>query len=88
MEKLFEALGGGCLIIERAGDLSRESVEKLSRLMEQETGGLLVILEDTLAYLKESQEEIDPLTEKTYEYFKKCIGHEREEDEEDELKWL
>lgn len=46
MEKLFEALGGGCLIIERAGDLSRESVEKLSRLMEQETGGLLVILED------------------------------------------
>ena len=49
---------------------------------------MLVILEDTLAYLKESQEEIDPLTEKTYEYFKKCIGHEREEDEEDELKWL
>lgn len=49
---------------------------------------MLVILEDTLAYLKESKEEIDPLTATTYEYFKKCIGHEHEDEEEDELKWL
>lgn len=44
--KLFETLEGGCLIIERAGDLSRETVEKLSGLMEKDTRGLLVIMED------------------------------------------
>ena len=44
--KLFETLEGGCLIIERAGDLSRETVEKLSGLMEKDTKGLLVIMED------------------------------------------
>ncbi len=44
--RLFEAVEGGYLIIERAGDLSRESVEKLSWLMDQDTKGLLVILED------------------------------------------
>ncbi len=49
MNPLFEAVDGGCLIIERAGDLSRESVEKLSALMEQDTKGMMVILEDDKA---------------------------------------
>lgn len=44
--QLFATLEGGCLIIERAGDLSRESVKSLSALMEGETKGLLVVLED------------------------------------------
>lgn len=44
--KLFEAVEGGYLIIEKAGDLSRESVEKLSWLMDQDHKGLMVILED------------------------------------------
>ena len=44
--KLFDAVEGGFLIIEKAGDLSRESVEKLSWLMDQDHKGLMVILED------------------------------------------
>lgn len=44
--KMFAALEGGYMIIEHAGDLSRESVEKLSRLMDQDNKGLMVILED------------------------------------------
>ncbi len=31
---------------------------------------LLKVLEDTLEYLRETDEEIDPMTEKTYEYYK------------------
>ena len=46
VSKLFEAVEGGYLIIERAGDLSRESVEKLSWLMDQDNKGLMVSLED------------------------------------------
>lgn len=46
IEKLFAAVGGGYLIVERAGDLSKESVEIMTQLMQKETGGLLVILED------------------------------------------
>ena len=49
VSKLMEAVGGGYLIIERAGDLSRESVDRLSGLMEQDTNGLMVILEDDKA---------------------------------------
>lgn len=32
---------------------------------------MLLILQDTLSYLEQSSKEIDPLTAKTYEYFKK-----------------
>lgn len=45
---------GGALIIERAGGMNAVTVEKLLMAMENETGGLLVILED-------SKEEIDRL---------------------------
>lgn len=43
---VVEKLGGGALIIERAGGLNDDTVEKLSKAMEGMTGGLLVILED------------------------------------------
>ena len=36
-----------CMIIEKAGDLSRETALKLSLLLEQDTSGVLVIIEDT-----------------------------------------
>lgn len=45
-EEVVKKLGGGALIIERAGSLNKETVEKLSKVMEGPTGGLLVILED------------------------------------------
>lgn len=45
--QLFKKVSGGCLIIEKAGEISRETAVKLSLLMESETSGLLVILEDT-----------------------------------------
>ena len=44
--EVVKKLGGGALIIERAGGLNDDTVEKLSEAMEGITGGLLVILED------------------------------------------
>lgn len=44
---LLRKVAGGCLIIEKAGDLSRETALKLSLLLEQDTSGVLVIIEDT-----------------------------------------
>lgn len=45
--QLLKRVAGGCLIIERAGEISRETAIKLSLLMENETSGLMVVLEDT-----------------------------------------
>lgn len=56
-EEVVKKLGGGALIIERAGALNDATVEKLSAAMEGPTGGLLVILEDDLG-------EINSLLEK------------------------
>lgn len=44
---LLKKVAGGCLIIEKAGDLSCETALKLSLLLEQDTSGVLVIIEDT-----------------------------------------
>ena len=44
---LLKKVAGGCLIIEKAGDLSRETALKLSLLLEQDKSGVLVIIEDT-----------------------------------------
>ena len=46
---LVKAVEGGYLMIERAGGMSRDSVDKLSHLMEQDTKGMMVILEDERA---------------------------------------
>ena len=44
---MLKKIAGGYLIIEKAGDLSQETVTKLSLLMEQNTKGLTIIMEDT-----------------------------------------
>lgn len=60
-EDVVSKLGGGALIIERAGSLKDDIVEKLSVVMESATSGLLVILED-------DSEEIAKLMEKHPEF--------------------
>ncbi len=44
---VFTKVAGGCLIIEGAGELNKESAIKLGLLLEGDTQGTLVILEDT-----------------------------------------
>mgnify|MGYP003300853253 CR=1 FL=1 len=68
-EEVINKLGGGALIIERASGLSDETIEKLSEVMEGNTGGLLVILED-------DSKEISKLLEKNRSFaekFNRCI---------------
>ncbi|MBR0430598.1 MAG: hypothetical protein IJK17_11045 [Lachnospiraceae bacterium] len=45
--ELFQKIQGGCLMIENAGKLERETVLNLSLIMDSDTSGILVILEDT-----------------------------------------
>lgn len=45
--ELLRKVAGGCLIIEQAGDLSRETAVKLSLLLENDHSGVMVIIEDT-----------------------------------------
>ena len=45
--ELMKKVRGGCLIIEKAGEITRETAEKMSLQMSQDTAGMLVILEDT-----------------------------------------
>ena len=52
VRQLLKKVAGGCLIIERAGELDRTTTVTLSLLMEQEKSGTLVILEDTAAGIK------------------------------------
>lgn len=47
LSQLLKKVAGGYLIIEKAGDISQQTATKLSLLMEQNTDGLLVIMEDT-----------------------------------------
>ncbi len=47
LPQLMKAVAGGYLIIEKAGQISKETATRLSLLMEQDTKGLLVIMEDT-----------------------------------------
>lgn len=44
---LLEKVSGGCLIIERVGDISKETAQKLAALLERDTSGVFVIIEDT-----------------------------------------
>ncbi len=44
---LLEKITGGYLIVEKAGNLSEETVIRMAEVMESETGGLVVVLEDT-----------------------------------------
>lgn len=52
IEKLLGRVADGCLIIEQAGDMNRQTVSVLSHLMSQDQSGLFVILEDTSKGIK------------------------------------
>nr|MCR4611290.1 hypothetical protein [Lachnospiraceae bacterium] len=45
--KLFSKIQGGCLIIEKAGEINRETAIRLSLMMDNDTSGILIILEDS-----------------------------------------
>ncbi len=47
LPQLIKTVAGGYLIIEKAGQISKETATRLSLLMEQNTEGLLVIMEDS-----------------------------------------
>ena len=46
ISEIFRKLYGGALIIEKAGKLNERTVAKLNKVMEQDTGELLIVLED------------------------------------------
>ena len=52
--QLLKKVAGGCLIIERAGEMSRETAVSLSLLLEQDDSGVFVILEDTAIGVKKA----------------------------------
>lgn len=47
LTKLIQKIAGGYLIIEHAGEISRETAVKLSLLLENDASGILVLMEDT-----------------------------------------
>ena len=51
IQKLFEAVSGGSLIVEHAGDISRDTSVAMALLMKQDTSGMMVILEDSRKHL-------------------------------------
>jgi energy-coupling factor transporter ATP-binding protein EcfA2 len=53
IKQLFSAVAGGCLIIEKAGQISSESAVTLSILMESDNTGIIVVLEDTKENLQQ-----------------------------------
>ena len=54
MRQLLKKVEGGCLIIEHAGDLTRETAVSFALLMEKENNGTLIILEDTSKGIKKA----------------------------------
>ena len=47
IQTLYEKIQGGCLIIEEAGQISRDAAVTLSLLMEQDKKGTIIIMEDS-----------------------------------------
>ena len=64
IQALLRKVSGGCLIIERAGDLSRESAVTLSLLLAQDDSGVLVILEDTTKGIRKALMQDDGFAKK------------------------
>lgn len=62
--EVVQKLGGGALIIERAGALNDKTVNQLSAVMEENTGGLLVILEDDAGEINNLLEKHSGFAEK------------------------
>ncbi len=44
---LLKKVAGGCLIIEKAGEISKETATKLGLLLKSDTSGMFVVMEDT-----------------------------------------
>ena len=61
---LLKKISGGCLIIERAGEIDRETAVKLSLLLETDTSGILVIMEDTRVGLNQAMGRDEGLAKK------------------------
>ena len=54
LQQLLRKVAGGCLIIERAGELNRSTAVALSLLLEQDNSGIFVIMEDTAGGIKKA----------------------------------
>lgn len=52
LHQLIKKVAGGCLIIEKAGEMDRATAVSLSLLLEQDDSGLVVILEDSAIGIK------------------------------------
>ena len=70
LTKMIKKVAGGCLIIERAGGISRETAVKLSLLLEQDDSGVLVIMEDTRSGLDTALGQDDGFAKKFTEKIK------------------
>ena len=53
---LIPKIAGGYLIIDKAGELTRETAVRMSQLMEQNTQGMVVVLEDTRAGIRKAMQ--------------------------------
>ena len=54
LHQLLAKVAGGCLIIEQAGEINRETAVSLSLLLEQDDSGMLVIVEDSAIGIKKA----------------------------------
>ena len=52
---LIPQIDGGYLIIDKAGELNRETALRMSQLMEQNTRGMVILLEDTRAGIRKAE---------------------------------
>lgn len=64
MIPLINKVAGGYLLIEKAGDLTKETAEKLALALESNTQGLVVIMEDTNGQLNYAMSLSPKLAEK------------------------
>lgn len=64
VETVIEKIHGGYLIIEHAGQLNSDKAVELSMCMERDTGGLLVIMEDTKIGIREVMARSESLAKK------------------------
>lgn len=53
---LIPQIDGGYLIIDKAGELNRETALRMSQLMEQNTKGMVILLEDTRAGIRKAMQ--------------------------------
>lgn len=71
VQQVVRKITGGCLIIERAGDIDRSIAAQLSFLMEHDITGTLYILEDTSKGIKKAlsmDEALHPSSRKRYRF--------------------